>query len=84
MLVDIESVFVVVSSHGYERPHLSDTDFRCTDGLLISLYEVVEYFNNHNMPALIGVPKVFIFQMCRSVIKVCRMLMLVDTILSYG
>ncbi|KAJ8723026.1 hypothetical protein PYW07_004206 [Mythimna separata] len=65
VLVDIESVFTVVSSHGYERAHSSDLDVRCKDGQLISLYEIMDYFNNRNMPALIGVPKVFIFQMCR-------------------
>nr|AFJ04535.1 caspase 5 [Spodoptera litura] len=65
VLVNIESVFIVVASHGYERPHSSDTDVRCKDGQLISLYDFMTYFNNRNMPALIGVPKVFIFQMCR-------------------
>nr|AFX60235.1 caspase-5 [Spodoptera exigua] len=65
VLVNIESVFIVVSSHGYERPHSSDTDVRCKDGQLSSLYDIMTYFNNRNMPALIGVPKVFIFQMCR-------------------
>lgn len=58
-------MFIVVSSHGYERPHSSDTDVRCKDGQLISLYDIMTYFDNRNMPALIGIPKVFIFQMCR-------------------
>uniref|UniRef100_A0A2A4IVH1 Caspase family p20 domain-containing protein n=1 Tax=Heliothis virescens TaxID=7102 RepID=A0A2A4IVH1_HELVI len=65
VLVDIESVFVVVSSHGYERAHSSDTDVRCKDGKLLRLMDIIDYFNNRNLPALIGVPKVFIFQMCR-------------------
>ncbi|XP_035436391.1 caspase Dronc isoform X1 [Spodoptera frugiperda] len=65
VLVDYETVFIVVSSHGYERPHSSDTDVRCKDGQLISLYDIMTYFDNRNMPALIGIPKVFIFQMCR-------------------
>nr|XP_021194873.2 caspase Dronc [Helicoverpa armigera] len=65
VLVDIESVFVVVSSHGYERAHSSDTDVRCKDGKLMRLMDIIDYFNNRNLPALIGVPKVFIFQMCR-------------------
>lgn len=67
VLEDIESVFIVVSSHGYERANSSDLSVRCQDGQLISLYDIIGYFNNINMPALIGVPKVFIFQMCRSV-----------------
>lgn len=62
VLVDYETVFIVVSSHGYERPHSSDTDVRCKDGQLISLYDIMTYFDNRNMPALIGIPKVFIFQ----------------------
>lgn len=67
VLVGVESVFIVVSSHGYERAHTSDTELRCKDGKLLSLYDLMTYFDNTNMPGLIGVPKVFIFQMCRSV-----------------
>lgn len=65
VLVDTESVFIVVSSHGYERSRTSDTDVRCSDGGLISLYRIIEYFNNKNLPRLAHVPKVFIFQICR-------------------
>ncbi|XP_026742588.1 caspase Dronc [Trichoplusia ni] len=65
VLEGVESVFIVVSSHGYKRAHTSDTDVRCKDGKLISLYDIMTYFNNTEMPGLVGVPKVFIFQMCR-------------------
>lgn len=65
VLVNVESVFIVVSSHGYERSDTSDTDIRCSDGQLISLYQVIEYFSNKNLPDLIDIPKVFIFQICR-------------------
>ncbi|XP_060810903.1 caspase Dronc [Amyelois transitella] len=58
-------VFVVVSSHGYDRHGSSDNDFRCSDGRLISLYDFIEHFSNKALPQLKGVPKVFIFQTCR-------------------
>ncbi|XP_053625595.1 caspase-6-like isoform X2 [Plodia interpunctella] len=58
-------VFVVVSSHGYDRLGSSDNYFRCRDGQLISLYEFIEHFSNKALPKLRGVPKVFIFQTCR-------------------
>ncbi|XP_061711802.1 caspase Dronc-like isoform X2 [Cydia pomonella] len=60
-----ECVFIVISSHGYGRDGSWDTDIRCSDGGLISAHAVVDHFNNQNCPALIGIPKVFIFQMCR-------------------
>ncbi|XP_050665338.1 uncharacterized protein LOC126965661 isoform X2 [Leptidea sinapis] len=64
VVVGAECVFIVVSSHGYERQYSSDTDIRCNDGRLITIYEIIEYFNNKNFPDLHGVPKVFIFQLC--------------------
>ncbi|XP_073944534.1 caspase Dronc-like isoform X2 [Choristoneura fumiferana] len=64
-LEGVESVFIVVSSHGYERAGSWETDIRCSDGGLLSTLDVVDRFNNTNCPALIGIPKVFIFQMCR-------------------
>ncbi|XP_047988533.1 caspase Dronc-like isoform X2 [Leguminivora glycinivorella] len=60
-----ECVFIVISSHGYGRDGSWDTDIRCSDGGLISAHAVVDHFNNQNCPVLIGIPKVFIFQMCR-------------------
>ncbi|XP_038215445.1 caspase Dronc isoform X2 [Zerene cesonia] len=65
VIVNVECVFIVVSSHGYERPATSDTDIRCSDGCLISSHEIIEHFSNKNFPALHGIPKVFIFQLCR-------------------
>ncbi|KPJ12221.1 Caspase Nc [Papilio machaon] len=66
VLVGTECVFIVVSSHGYERaPRSADTDIRCSDGHLLSFLDIVERFNNANLPALRGVPKVFISQLCR-------------------
>ncbi|CAK1582377.1 unnamed protein product [Parnassius mnemosyne] len=66
VLVGTECVFIVVSSHGYERaPRSSDTDIRCSDGNLISFLDIVDRFSNANFPALRGVPKVFISQLCR-------------------
>nr|BAL60586.1 Nedd2-like caspase [Lymantria dispar] len=65
VLVDVESVFIVVSSHGYERRGTADMDIRCSDGKLITFYKIMSYFNNNTMPKLIGIPKVFIFQTCR-------------------
>ncbi|CAH3879511.1 caspase Dronc isoform X3 [Pieris brassicae] len=65
VIVGVECVFIVVSSHGYERKYSSDTDIRCKDGQLITIYEIIDYFNNKNFPALHGIPKVFIFQLCR-------------------
>lgn len=65
VLVDCESVFVVISSHGYERAHSSDTDVRCSDGGLLSLRHIISYFSNQCLPLLAHVPKVFIFQTCR-------------------
>nr|AHH02584.1 caspase-5 [Plutella xylostella] len=60
-----ECVFILVSSHGYERTRTSDTDIRCSDGGLISILSIIEQFNNKNFPSLKDVPKVFIFQSCR-------------------
>ncbi|KAJ2952423.1 hypothetical protein O0L34_g6727 [Tuta absoluta] len=60
-----ESVFVVFSSHGHARSGTGDTDIRCSDGHLISYFEIIDYFNNERFPALQGIPKVFIFQICR-------------------
>ncbi|KAL4704510.1 hypothetical protein ACJJTC_007629 [Scirpophaga incertulas] len=65
VLSGTECVFIVVSSHGYPRPGSSDVDFRLHHGELMSVYKFLEYFNNENLPDLIGVPKVFIFQICR-------------------
>ncbi|CAH2086959.1 unnamed protein product [Euphydryas editha] len=65
VVVGAESVFIVVSSHGYEGPRGYDNDLRCSDGGLLSTRDVIDHFNNKNMPALRGVPKVFIFQLCR-------------------
>ncbi|CAK1552699.1 unnamed protein product [Leptosia nina] len=65
VIFGVECVFIVVSSHGYERIDSSDTDIRCKDLRLISIYEIIEYFSNKKFPALHGVPKVFIFQLCR-------------------
>ncbi|XP_068629599.1 caspase Dronc [Battus philenor] len=66
VLVGTECVFIVVSSHGYEHaPRSSDTDIRCSDGKLISFLDIIERFSNTNLPALRGVPKVFISQLCR-------------------
>nr|XP_026501424.1 caspase Dronc [Vanessa tameamea] len=65
VVVGAECVFIVVSSHGYERPRSSDNDIRCKDGGLIAIRDIIDYFNNKNFPALQGVPKVFIFQLCR-------------------
>lgn len=60
-----ETVFIVFSSHGYARARSADTDLRCSDGQLISLSSIINYFNNDNFPELNGVPKVFVFQTCR-------------------
>lgn len=65
VLVECESVFVVVSSHGHARAASSDTDVRCSDGRLLPLRDVIAYFSNQRLPHLINVPKVFIFQLCR-------------------
>ncbi|XP_028158305.1 caspase Dronc [Ostrinia furnacalis] len=65
VIVEAGCVFVVVSSHGYARAHSSDNDFRCHDGTLMSTKDFLQYFNNLHLPALEGVPKVFIFQICR-------------------
>ncbi|GBP56820.1 Caspase Dronc [Eumeta japonica] len=64
-LVNVDCVFVVVSSHGYERRATSDTDIRCSDGGLVSSYAIIERFNNHRCPKLKNIPKIFIFQICR-------------------
>lgn len=66
MLAGYECVFLVVSSHGHERRYSSDTDIRCSDGKFISLYAIVDYFNNRKLPNFTDLPKVFIFQACRS------------------
>lgn len=62
---EVECVFVIVSSHGYENTRMNDTDIRCSDGKLISCRQIIEFFNNNNCPRLNGKPKVFIFQTCR-------------------
>lgn len=67
VVVEAGCVFVVVSSHGYGRANSFDNDFRCFDGTLMSTKDFLQYFNNINLPQLEGVPKVFIFQICRSV-----------------
>lgn len=64
-VVGVECLFIVVSSHGHARAASSDNDFRCRKGGLVSLSYVLERFNNRNLPALRGVPKVFVFQLCR-------------------
>ncbi|KAL0893480.1 hypothetical protein ABMA27_013681 [Loxostege sticticalis] len=65
VVVEAGCVFVVVSSHGYGRANSFDNDFRCFDGTLMSTKDFLQYFNNINLPQLEGVPKVFIFQICR-------------------
>ncbi|XP_047988690.1 caspase-7-like [Leguminivora glycinivorella] len=60
-----ECVFFVMSSHGYGRDGMWDTEIRCTDGGLVSSHEVVDLFNSEHCPRLAGVPKVFVFQACR-------------------
>ncbi|XP_047985212.1 caspase-7-like [Leguminivora glycinivorella] len=60
-----DCVFFVVSSHGYGRDGMWDTEIRCTNGGLISTHEIVNLFIGENYPELIEIPKVFIFQMCR-------------------
>nr|AEK20833.1 caspase-5 isoform a [Bombyx mori] len=65
VLAGYECVFLVVSSHGHERRYSSDTDIRCSDGKFISLYAIVDYFNNRKLPNFTDLPKVFIFQACR-------------------
>ncbi|CAB3234798.1 unnamed protein product [Arctia plantaginis] len=65
VLEKAECVFLVVSSHGYERYGTSDIDIRCSDGQLISFLEIMTYFSNKSLPKLIGIPKVLIFQTCR-------------------
>lgn len=67
MVAGAECVFIVVSSHGYEGARGYDNDLRCADGGLLSTRDVVDHFHNLSMPELRGVPKVFIFQLCRSV-----------------
>ncbi|KOB75500.1 Caspase [Operophtera brumata] len=42
-----------------------EANVRCSDGGLLSLREIISYFNNQRLPQLSHVPKVFIFQMCR-------------------
>lgn len=64
-LEEMECVFVVVSSHGYENRTVHDTDIRCSDGGLVSSRAIIEHFNNQLCPLLRGKPKVFIFQTCR-------------------
>nr|AEK20834.1 caspase-5 isoform b [Bombyx mori] len=49
VLAGYECVFLVVSSHGHERRYSSDTDIRCSDGKFISLYAIVDYFNNRKL-----------------------------------
>ncbi|CAG9783450.1 unnamed protein product [Diatraea saccharalis] len=69
VLAGAECAFIVVSSHGYQRGGASDVEFRCHDGQLMGIYEFLEYFNNERLPALIGIPKVFIFQLCRGLLE---------------
>ncbi|KAL4704519.1 hypothetical protein ACJJTC_007638 [Scirpophaga incertulas] len=54
----------VLCSHGYPLQG-SDVVIRLSQGELMSVYEILEHFNNHNLPELIDVPKVFVFQFCR-------------------
>ncbi|OWR55428.1 caspase Nc [Danaus plexippus plexippus] len=65
VVAGVDCVFIVVSSHGYPSSHGSDIDIRCHDGRFISVFEIVNHFNNERFPALRGIPKVFIFQLCR-------------------
>ncbi|KAG6462901.1 hypothetical protein O3G_MSEX013528 [Manduca sexta] len=69
VLVGAEVVFTVVSSHGYEKKLNANTSIRCSDGLLTTDGNIIEFFNHKNMPQLLGVPKVFIFQVCRGVVE---------------
>ncbi|XP_071547584.1 uncharacterized protein [Panulirus ornatus] len=56
----VDSLVVIFMSHGCDK----DT-FCTTDGKTMSYEEVCSMFNNVNCPALLGKPKLFIFQFCR-------------------
>lgn len=56
---NVDSLVVVFMSHGVgDMMHASDEEF-------IRDEEVIEFFDSINCPALIGKPKLFIFQHCR-------------------
>lgn len=63
-LIGIDSVFVTIMSHGYNR-NVAETSVVSSDGLLLSTNWIIEQFNNENCYALQHKPKVFLFQACR-------------------
>ncbi|XP_066954650.1 uncharacterized protein [Macrobrachium rosenbergii] len=55
-----DSLIVIFSSHGKED------EFFTSDGQLIHYKSIYQIFSDENCPDLIGKPKVFMFQFCRS------------------
>ena len=52
-------------SHGKGGSQNEGTLIYTSDGKFIASEEVISYFNNRGCPALIGKPKIFLFQFCR-------------------
>ncbi|KAG7167939.1 caspase-2-like [Homarus americanus] len=59
-LSQVDSCVVIVMSHGHDHK-----SFYTSDNQYLTVNDVVEVFNNKSCPALIGKPKIFIFQYCR-------------------
>ena len=53
---------VCIMTHGEQGDNLV-----CSDGKMVSLYDIASYFNAENCSALVNKPKIFIVQACRGV-----------------
>jgi len=61
ILEEVDSCFIIIMSHGKEGGFFTaDTHYE-----FMHEKDVTEQFNNSSCPALIGKPKVFIYQYCR-------------------
>ncbi|CAL4169370.1 unnamed protein product, partial [Meganyctiphanes norvegica] len=63
-LQEVDSCIVIIMSHGCDG-----RSFYTSDNHYLPINDVLEKFNNSQCPALMGKPKIFIFQFCRGPLK---------------
>lgn len=64
-LKEMDCIVVAVMSHGKSGPAKENTLIVTSDLQYISTSWIIDQFDHDNCKALIGKPKIFIFQMCR-------------------
>lgn len=88
-LSNVDSCFVIISSHGTEDEEHHTTeilgvDSGREDSEKVLCTDILAYFNVEACPQMANKPKIFIFQLCRYVVIVLRSFMpSVDSMLSH-